>query len=68
MMQNFPIFKEYLYSRVTNYYNDELKIFLVQCLRQVPYLKDMSDRILTHIAYKMRMDYKEPGKLLFNMD
>lgn len=67
-MLNFPLFKKYLYSRVTNYYNDELKIFLVQCLRQIPYLKDMSEQILTHIAFRMRCDYKEPGTILFNMD
>lgn len=50
IMANHPIYKSYLVKKVMKTYDDELRIFLVTCLRKIDYLKDIDDEILTHLA------------------
>ena len=37
---------------MTNY-DDELRVFLVSCLRKIDYLEKISEEILVHIAMHM---------------
>ena len=34
-------------------YHDELRLFLVACLKEIDYLKEISEAILTHLAINM---------------
>jgi len=65
-MNTFPVIKKYLKNRVSTYYTDELRIFLVDALRQIDYLQGLSDEIIINIAFAMEVDYKESGALIIN--
>ena len=49
-------------------YDDELRIFLINCLRKIEYLKDdeVSDEILLHLAMIMKVKQQDKGALLFD--
>lgn len=44
-----------------NNYDDEIRIFLVSCLRKISYLKNTREDILTHIAINMVADTADRG-------
>ena len=47
-----------------NKYDDEIRLFLMSCLKKVSYLKDISDAILTHLALNMVAQDTDKGTLL----
>ena len=53
LLSNHPIYKKFLVENASKQYDDELRIFLVHCLRKVDYLSSMKEDILTHIAMHM---------------
>lgn len=55
IMANHPIYKSYLVKQVMKTYDDELRIFLVNCLKSIDYLKDIDDEVLTHLALNMEV-------------
>ena len=67
-MKNEPNFKRYMLERIPIVYKDELRIFLVESMRYIPYMQDLSDDILVKIAYNMEPDFIEPGAKLFNSE
>ena len=46
-------------------YDDPVKVFLIQALRQIPYLAEADDFTITAMAFSMKQDYLEPGAELF---
>ena len=53
LMANYPSYKNFLVRNSIRSYDDEMRIFLIVCLRTVSYLQDLSDEILNHIAVHM---------------
>ena len=53
LLANFPIVKKFLVKRATREYDDEQRLFLVTCLKQIDYLKGIPEEILTHLAIHM---------------
>ena len=53
LLANFNIFKQYLISNACKKYDDELRIFLLICLRKIPYLAVMPEEVLTHLSMHM---------------
>ena len=49
-------------------YDDDLKIFLMESLRRVPYLTKLKDEILVEITYNMNPMIKEKGFVLYRSD
>ena len=45
--------KQYLIKNLMKNYHDELRIFLVACLKEIDYLKEINEEILTHLAINM---------------
>ena len=45
--------KKFLIQNLMRNYHDELRLFLVACLKEIDYLKDTSEEILTHLAINM---------------
>ena len=68
MARNYPVFEKYLLSRIPYTYTDELRLFLVKSLRQVPYLKDIQESVLIEIAFNMEVEYSEPGTKLLDTE
>ena len=68
MGNSYPMFQKYLRNRITDFYADESKIFLVECLQKVSYLQGLPQNILIDIAYQMEIDSKEPGGRFFDAD
>ena len=46
-------------------YDDELRIFLANCLKKVDYLSDLDDVILTHLAMYMVADSCDKDGVMF---
>ena len=59
-------FKVFLIKNIMRTYDDELRIFLVGCLRQITYLADITEDILTHIAMHMIANQADKDSELFN--
>lgn len=53
MCVTYPNFKKQLIKNIFINYDDELRIFLVQILRQISYLKNISEEILIHLSMSM---------------
>lgn len=53
MTLNFPFFRNYLIKNMMNNYDDEVKIFLISCLRKISYLKDVKGEVLNFLANNM---------------
>jgi len=51
-----------------NNYDDEIRIFLVSCLKKINYLKDCKEDILTHIAISMVASNADRGSYLHKAD
>lgn len=47
-----------------NNYDDEIRIFLVSCLRKISYLKNCREDILTHLAISMVASNADRGSYL----
>ena len=66
MMVEFPQFQKYLTKDVIRYYDDDLKLFLVEALRKVDYMSHLQDEILAHLAYTFQGEKVETDSFLFN--
>lgn len=53
LLANYNILKRFLVRRLMQAYDDELRIFLVSCLKEIDYFKGISQEILIHIALHM---------------
>ena len=53
LLANHQVYRSFLVKRIMRIYDDELRIFLSGCLKQVDYLKNVSDEIIAHIALNM---------------
>ena len=49
-------------------YHDELRVFLVTCLKEIDYLKDTKEDVLTHLAINMIAQQADKDSLLFNAE
>ena len=47
LLNEFALFKDFLKDYVTRYYDDDLKLFLVEALRKIDYLNQQTDEVLT---------------------
>ena len=55
LLANHQVYRSFLVKRIMRIYDDELRIFLSGCLKQVDYLKNVSDEIIAHIALNMQV-------------
>ena len=63
-MQNYPSFSRHLIRNIQDNYDDEVRMFLVSCLRKIDYLKGIKDEILTHIAISMVANQCDRGNYI----
>ena len=56
--------KKFLVQNLMRNYHDELRLFLVACLKEIDYLKDTSEEILTHLAINMIVNQADKDTLL----
>lgn len=66
ILSQFPTFKQYLIFRVINYYNDEMKLFMLKYLRQITYMKDLDVEIILHISFWMTLQHIDAGTILLD--
>ena len=61
-------FKQYMMKNILRRYDDELRIFLVSCLKKIDYLSDenIESVAIEHIAMHLIANDKEKGKLLID--
>lgn len=50
------------------YYDDDLKLFLVEALRKIDYMSHLQDEILAHLAYTFAGEKVEKDSFLFSPD
>lgn len=67
LMNDHPMFHEHMRNDIIKVYDDDLKLFLMNALKRVDYLKDASDEILVQLAYSCIPDIKEKGAFLRNV-
>lgn len=46
-------------------YNDKLKVFLKLSLRNVPYMKNLSDEVIEEITYNLKQKYYEDSDVIY---
>ena len=63
-MQNYPSFSRHLIRNIQDNYDDEIRMFLVSCLRKIDYLKNIKDEILTHLAISMVANQCDRGNYI----
>ena len=49
-------------------YNDDLTRILIDTLKNIDYLKDMSKEILTHLAFSMEAHKLDTDQFLYNAE
>jgi CRP-like cAMP-binding protein len=64
LTQKFNGLRNALLSQVMMY-KDGVRLFLMEALRKISYLKDGSERLLSSIAYSMKPEWLESGTKLF---
>ena len=65
LLANYPYFYSFLIQQSMRNYDDELRCFLVFCLRRIDYLEDTSDEILMHLAMFMVAEKAEKNSVFF---
>ena len=55
-------------NRIVKTYDDDVRIFLIECLRRVDYLKNCDEEILVHLAYNFKPETREKGAFLYRCD
>ena len=68
LIANHGFFKKYLIMNIMKSYHDELRVFLVTCLKEIDYLKDTKEDVLTHLAINMIAQQANKDSLLFNAE
>ena len=61
LTSNYEVLKNYFNNHLMRTYDDELKIFLVTSLKQIDYLKDIKEEILTNLAMHMVANSADKG-------
>ena len=64
LLANFNILKRFFVRTMMKEYDDELRLFLVSCLKQIDYMEGISDDILTHVALHMVAEPAESGQVI----
>lgn len=68
LVTKYPIYKRFLIQNILLLYDDELRLFLVNCLKTVDYLRDISEEILVHIAMHMIAFQGDKGSYLHSSE
>lgn len=68
LIRDFPELKDHMKKEIVEIYDDDLKLFLVDALRQIDYLESASEEILVQLAYLCVPDIREKGSILYRMD
>ena len=68
LFKDYPEFEKYLKDRQLRTYNDDLTRILVDTLKNIDYLKDMSQEILTHLAFCMEAVKLDTDQCLYNAE
>ena len=68
LIANHGFFKKYLIMNIMKSYHDELRVFLVTCLKEIDYFKDTKEDVLTHLAINMIAQQADKDSLLFNAE
>ena len=68
LIANHGFFKKYLIMNIMKSYHDELRVFLVTCLKEIDYFKDTKEDVLTHLAINMIAQQANKDSLLFNAE
>lgn len=68
LMNAYPTFKQFLLKNILNSYDDELRIFLVTCLKQIDYLAKQPEEALVHLSMTMVAMLIEKDAYLYNAD
>lgn len=66
LVSNHTFFRRFLVGNILKQYDDELKLFLVSCLREIDYLSSISDETLTHLSLHMIAMQEDKGSLLYD--
>ena len=53
IIANHSILKSFLVKNILANYDDELRIFLTSCLKEISYLNQLSEEIIVHISMNM---------------
>ena len=64
IISNHSFFKKFLVGNMMSAYDDELRIFLITCLKKVWYLRDMPENILQHLSVHMKAMEADMGSYL----
>lgn len=64
MCRNFLEVRDKLKERLKNY-NDKLKLFLKFSMRQIPFMKNLSDKCIEEITYNLKQEYYEANDIIF---
>ena len=70
ILNQVSLFEKYLKKQIVNHYDDDLKIFLIESLKRIKYLKNVDMHILVHIAYNLAPYSKitEKGHILYKAE
>jgi len=52
---------------VVRYYDDDLKLFLVEALRKIDYLSELDEETLCHLAFLCKGEIIEKDLMLFSI-
>lgn len=68
LMNAHPVVKQYLIKNILNSYDDELRIFLVTCLKEIDYLAKQPEETLVHLSMTMVAMQNDKDSYLYNAD
>lgn len=68
LLKQFPRLKSFLMDQAMLTYDDDLKLFLMEALRRVPYLSKCRDQLLSEIAFSLKTNIREKGSILYRAD
>ena len=66
IIANHTVLKNFLVKNILANYDDELRIFLTSCLKEISYLSNLSEEIIVHISMMMIADTADKDSYLIN--
>jgi CRP-like cAMP-binding protein len=66
LLANHASYKQYLIKNIMKSYDDELRIFLVSCLREIDYLANVPEEVLVHMSMTMVAMQADKDSFLYN--
>ena len=66
IIANHSVLKNFLVKNILANYDDELRIFLTSCLKEISYLSNLSEEIIVHISMMMIADTADKDSYLIN--